>query len=82
MLCVSADQRGKIVVDTFQPSNPVECQGHVLVTPSEYTALISTVTLDPVDLGAVWGFAFATVLSFWAMGFKIRVARKGVNQVR
>lgn len=82
MLCVAADTNGYLLVDSYQPADPNQCTAHVLVTPSEYSALIGATALDPVDFGAVWGFAFATVLSFWIMGYKISVARKGINQVR
>lgn len=82
MLCISADSSGFIVVDSFQPVDPMSCTGHVLVTPSEYVALNSSVTVDPVSVGATWGLAFALITSFWAIGFKISIARKGINSVR
>mgnify|MGYP001339506783 CR=1 FL=1 len=82
MLCVKANNTGKIIVDSFQPADASQCQGHVLVTPSEYVALNDSVTIDPVSVGATWGLAFALITSFWAAGFKISIARKGINSVR
>jgi hypothetical protein len=82
MLCVEANGTGQIVVDDFQPVDPSECQGHVLVTPAEYSVLTNAINVDPVSLGASWAFAFATAMTFWAWGYKLKVSRQGINSVK
>lgn len=82
MLCVRANSSGKIIVDNYQPSDPALCTAHVLVNPSEYGALTSSVNVNMVDLGASWGFAFGAIMLFWSIGYKGSIAKQGIRSIK
>jgi hypothetical protein len=65
-------------------TSPSQCTGYVLLEPADYEQLASgsAAQLDVSEVGLSWGLACALVLSFWAMGLKLRIANKGISQIR
>lgn len=76
ILCLTQNAEGQYSLSQTEPQN---CNGFAAVHASDVQFLQASMTVEPLDLGMTFIFAFSTVLVFWSLGMAYRHATTAIK---
>ena len=76
-LCVIANPDSSLV---SSPVAPAECLGYVLVDSNEYSLMLQTYAITPLEIAESFTWGFSTYIGFWFLGYAIKNARAVIRK--
>jgi hypothetical protein len=71
-LCITAQDDGTLLTSL---SSPTDCESYILVDSNEYSLMLKTYDITPLDIAESFTWGFGTFISFWFLSYVIKNAR-------
>jgi len=78
MICVELGASNELVAN---PNTVENCNTYLLMEKADYNLLVQPLNIQSGDIAYVFAWGFASVLTFWVLGYAVGAAKTAINKL-